>query len=84
MAVGASKQEGWNPCAEQNGYCSHLCLYRGTHGYICACPDLPTPHCNTGNCKDIDNHYFSKLMAYYWQKSKIKIEYRSCPFDNTL
>ncbi|KAI8440067.1 hypothetical protein MSG28_001491 [Choristoneura fumiferana] len=38
-AVSAEKQHGWNPCKEDNGGCSHLCLFRG-HEYICACPDV--------------------------------------------
>lgn len=28
----------WNQCTENNGGCSHLCLFRGID-YICACPD---------------------------------------------
>ncbi|CAG0879904.1 unnamed protein product [Darwinula stevensoni] len=39
-AVAASNQQGWNPCAENNGYCSHLCLHRPPQ-YICACPSIP-------------------------------------------
>ncbi|XP_015518016.1 low-density lipoprotein receptor-related protein 6 isoform X1 [Neodiprion lecontei] len=40
----ASRQSGWNPCAEKNGYCSHLCIaLPGIGGkpsttYKCACP----------------------------------------------
>ncbi|CAG9563555.1 unnamed protein product [Danaus chrysippus] len=37
-AVSSEKQHGWNPCKEDNGGCSHLCLFRG-HDYVCACPD---------------------------------------------
>ncbi|KAF4523621.1 hypothetical protein B566_EDAN010130, partial [Ephemera danica] len=41
-AVAASRQSGWTPCAERNGGCSHLCLYRPPpESYICACPDVP-------------------------------------------
>ncbi len=37
-----------NPCANDNGFCSHLCLFRA-HGYICACPSYPDPRpCSTG------------------------------------
>lgn len=39
-AVAAERQTGWNPCAENNGYCSHICLFRGKD-YVCACPDVP-------------------------------------------
>ncbi|XP_041973520.1 low-density lipoprotein receptor-related protein 4 isoform X2 [Aricia agestis] len=38
-AVSAEKQHGWNPCKEDNGGCSHLCLFRG-HDYVCECPDV--------------------------------------------
>lgn len=37
-----------NPCAQQNGQCSHLCLFR-SHGYICACPLIIDTPCSTGN-----------------------------------
>lgn len=37
-----------NPCAVDNGACSHLCLFR-PNGYICACPSYPDPRpCSTG------------------------------------
>ncbi|XP_035692507.1 low-density lipoprotein receptor-related protein 6-like [Branchiostoma floridae] len=36
-AVNVQKTGGWNPCAENNGGCSHLCLYRPT-GVSCGCP----------------------------------------------
>lgn len=39
-AVSADKQKGWNPCRENNGGCSHLCLFNGAN-YTCACPDVP-------------------------------------------
>lgn len=39
-AVAASKQTGWSPCQVNNGYCSHLCLFRQKE-YVCACPDQP-------------------------------------------
>lgn len=38
-AVSASRQPlQWSPCMENNGDCSHLCLYRYT-SYVCECPD---------------------------------------------
>jgi low-density lipoprotein receptor-related protein 4 len=41
----------WSPCQENNGGCSHLCLYRG-NGYVCACPDHPDAvSCKTGRYK---------------------------------
>lgn len=37
-----------NPCAENNGGCSHLCLYIG-RTYVCACPDkFDQRICRTG------------------------------------
>lgn len=39
-AVSAERQSGWNPCAVNNGYCSHLCFFRGDD-YRCSCPDVP-------------------------------------------
>ncbi|XP_071452392.1 low-density lipoprotein receptor-related protein 4 isoform X2 [Hetaerina americana] len=41
-AVAANRQTGWNPCAQENGGCSHLCLFRGKD-YICSCPDEMGP-----------------------------------------
>lgn len=40
-AVSIKRQpEEWNQCAQENGGCTHLCLYRGAD-YVCACPDQP-------------------------------------------
>ncbi|RXG71249.1 Low-density lipoprotein receptor-related protein 4 [Armadillidium vulgare] len=47
VSVYPSMQEGWNPCAERNGGCSHLCLYTPSGEVVCACPDAPTPSCST-------------------------------------
>ncbi|XP_078669811.1 low-density lipoprotein receptor-related protein 4-like isoform X3 [Branchiostoma floridae x Branchiostoma belcheri] len=38
--VSSLRQTGTNPCAIDNGGCSHLCLAR-TQGYVCACPNIP-------------------------------------------
>ncbi|XP_075213619.1 low-density lipoprotein receptor-related protein 4-like [Lycorma delicatula] len=40
QAVTPDRQPGWSPCVIDNGHCSHLCLYRGHHDYVCACPDI--------------------------------------------
>ncbi|XP_053950646.1 low-density lipoprotein receptor-related protein 4 [Anastrepha ludens] len=40
-AVSIKRQpEEWNQCAQDNGGCTHLCLFRGSD-YVCACPDEP-------------------------------------------
>lgn len=48
-AVSLGRQpKSWNHCAQDNGGCSHLCLYRAVD-YVCACPDRPDPNapCST-------------------------------------
>lgn len=45
-----SRQVGWNPCAGDNGRCSHLCLARPgdpRHGPYCSCPTHYTLHNTT-------------------------------------
>ncbi|KAL9884451.1 LDL receptor related protein 4 [Glossina fuscipes fuscipes] len=38
-AVSLKRQlQEWNQCSQDNGGCSHLCLFRGLD-YVCACPD---------------------------------------------
>lgn len=38
-SVGIERQPNdWNPCAQENGGCSHLCLFK-RDSYICGCPD---------------------------------------------
>ncbi|XP_075213889.1 low-density lipoprotein receptor-related protein 6 [Lycorma delicatula] len=36
-AVGKNMGKGWNPCKDNNGGCSHLCLNKPHNKYICAC-----------------------------------------------
>ncbi|CAH1258892.1 LRP6 [Branchiostoma lanceolatum] len=36
-AVNVQRTDGYNPCVENNGGCSHLCLYRPS-GVSCGCP----------------------------------------------
>lgn len=51
-AVAASRQMGWTPCADRNGGCSHLCLYRPPpERYVCGCPDVADHRpCSTSEC----------------------------------
>lgn len=52
-AVSPEKQHGWNPCKENNGGCSHLCLFIGRK-YVCECPNNPdSVPCSTGNAETI-------------------------------
>lgn len=45
----------WSPCIDNNGDCTHLCLYKFT-SYICACPDKSDSRsCQTGNCWTFDD-----------------------------
>lgn len=40
-AVSQQRQPNdWTPCADNNGGCTHLCLYRHS-SYVCHCPDIP-------------------------------------------
>ncbi|KAK9509474.1 hypothetical protein O3M35_006784 [Rhynocoris fuscipes] len=47
-SVSEHRQSGSNPCSDSNGFCTHLCLFRGRRGYICACPDITDHSCSTG------------------------------------
>ncbi|XP_066145382.1 low-density lipoprotein receptor-related protein 4 isoform X1 [Euwallacea fornicatus] len=44
--VTEERQPFWNPCAVNNGNCSHLCFYK-KGGYTCGCPDEHAPSCST-------------------------------------
>ncbi|XP_056643570.1 low-density lipoprotein receptor-related protein 4 isoform X1 [Diorhabda sublineata] len=44
--VTGKRQQGWNPCAVDNGGCTHLCLFR-LKNYTCGCPDKFDPTCKT-------------------------------------
>lgn len=50
--VSEARQSGWNPCAIDNGGCTHLCFYNSKN-YTCECPDLPTEEpCKTGKLQN--------------------------------
>ncbi|XP_062539561.1 low-density lipoprotein receptor-related protein 4 [Armigeres subalbatus] len=43
---GSRQPHDWNPCGQDNGGCSHLCLFAETR-YVCGCPDVPDEnHCS--------------------------------------
>ncbi|XP_074041420.1 LDL receptor related protein 4 isoform X2 [Leptinotarsa decemlineata] len=44
--VTEKRQLGWNPCAVDNGGCTHLCLFR-LRNYTCGCPEKYDPTCKT-------------------------------------
>ncbi|CAI9607028.1 unnamed protein product [Staurois parvus] len=47
IVVSPMRQSGSNPCAVNNGGCSHLCFAR-SYDFVCACPDdLETELCST-------------------------------------
>lgn len=48
--VTEERQTNWNPCAVNNGNCTHLCFFR-KKTYTCGCPDEPTPGCETSKYK---------------------------------
>lgn len=37
-AIDFNKKFGSNPCGDNNGGCTHFCLYRQDKTYVCACP----------------------------------------------
>ncbi|KNC20826.1 hypothetical protein FF38_11235 [Lucilia cuprina] len=55
-AVSRKRQsEDWNQCSQDNGGCTHLCLYRGSN-YTCACPDRPDGR----ECLTIPRYYIPR------------------------
>lgn len=72
-AVSAEKQRGWNPCRDDNGGCSHLCLFRGPD-YVCDCPNVPDERpCTKGNF--YLTFFFRKLLSYATCVADISILY---------
>ncbi|XP_022244841.1 low-density lipoprotein receptor-related protein 4-like isoform X1 [Limulus polyphemus] len=58
-AVAKERQMGTNPCAVQNGGCSHLCLYQSKNQYICDCPSYPDPR----PCSTVPGEVISKTFT---------------------
>ncbi|RZF33205.1 hypothetical protein LSTR_LSTR009750 [Laodelphax striatellus] len=75
-AVTEDRQQGWSPCVISNGYCSHLCLYRGGKSYVCACPDLPdsTP-CSTNPSQRISGMELEDNTSSQYPNSDLMIYY---------
>lgn len=65
--VSRSRQPNqWTPCVENNGGCSHLCLYR-YNSYRCECPDVPdTRHCAAGTISGI-----GQMRCIHWYLEKV-------------
>ena len=57
---------GSNPCAEDNGGCSHLCLLSAVavDGYTCTCPDGLTLDSNGKNCSGTQLSFTLKAQNY--------------------
>lgn len=72
--VAENRQLGWNPCAADNGNCSHLCFFR-LRNYTCGCPDEHSPSCKTGEYyRNLPpSEIFSSLILWWsfnshWQR----------------
>ena len=55
-----------NPCAENNGNCSHLCLLSSavSEGYTCACPDGLVNSEDQNVCRGETHNLNSSLTSY--------------------
>ncbi|KAJ8982651.1 hypothetical protein NQ317_019052 [Molorchus minor] len=82
--VTAERQLGWNPCAVDNGGCSHLCFFK-QRNYSCGCPDdASTQTCSTVpkynvsmkcpggsfKCDYEDEDYYDEVIPYYTNPNK--------------
>ena len=56
-----------NPCAENNGNCSHLCLLSSavSEGYTCACPDGLVNSEDQNVCRGETHNLNSSLTIIY-------------------
>lgn len=68
----ASRQSGWNPCAVNNGDCSHLCIALPDEdggpstSYKCSCPTHYNLAVDNRTCigKFLDYYYFINLFLF--------------------
>lgn len=66
-AVAAGRQTGWTPCADHNGGCTHLCLFR-QKSHVCACPDTPDEKpCSTGKT-NVSVNFCSSLKVIFLKR----------------
>ncbi|XP_030746611.1 low-density lipoprotein receptor-related protein 4 [Sitophilus oryzae] len=52
--VSEERQTSWNPCAVNNGNCTHLCFFKHK-GYVCGCPDKYVLGCKTTPLSRVSN-----------------------------
>ncbi|XP_060531905.1 low-density lipoprotein receptor-related protein 4-like [Cylas formicarius] len=78
--VTKERQLSWNPCAVDNGGCTHLCFYR-QKGYTCGCPDEPTSNCKRTpvkvismtcppklfDCSNEDDDYDDEMLLNHYE-----------------
>lgn len=77
-AMSISKPVGTNPCALNNGNCSHLCLNKPHNQYVCACPTGFELDDDLRNCS-IPESYFLFLQN---DKHKDKNDIRRMSFTS--
>lgn len=78
VAVSESRQGGWNPCSNENGFCSHFCFHRLSN-YTCGCPDTP----EDSSCKTVPSQWVS-LNKLDYDDSDIEVDYEpnNADFDD--
>ncbi|KAL1455098.1 hypothetical protein WDU94_009217 [Cyamophila willieti] len=86
-AISASKQETWNPCAQDNGGCSHLCFYKGkTKGYTCGCPDELKPNeiCSEIPKYEVDDDNEDDDLYEYEEYEELPLSYSVVAIGATI
>lgn len=86
-AVSQSRQpHQWSPCMENNGDCSHLCLYKYS-SYVCECPDKDDSRsCETGEIYSFILRQFQcvllKIDLIFLFSGEFQVTYRpASPID---